>query len=187
MTFTYSEPKGWLSCIHSFIWKWLLCLPARYKMLRAIHMWRRQPSWGLAWQMVTHFSPLCTGFWNSHGNRTWTHQRNDGLLQVSGKIDTNCVSRAFLSRVDFYMCLETRFISQTASYSGKQGSKSTWFKDWCPTASPAMVPLGHPDAASGASCKWKQERKVPSGQSRGSLGRFGLTEKESSDFHRAGS
>lgn len=54
-------------------------------------------------------------------------------------IEISHMSRAPLSRVGCYLCLETRSVLQTSSSSGKQGSRLTWFKDWFPTASLAFL------------------------------------------------
>lgn len=155
-----SGPKGML--FHAFTCSLKDC---SFTCLPSARCWDELPYEGSPhgdWQGRSHsFSPLYTGFWSSHGKSTWTHQWSDVLwLQVSGETKTSSVSRARLSRVECYLCLETRFVLQNASSGGKHGSKLTWCEDWCPTESSAFGPIDLPDvAAAGASCKWQIGRK----------------------------
>lgn len=134
-------------------------MPAMCQVLRENHIWR-QLLWRLAWQESLIFSSL-----HRFLKQPWQQYLNPPVkwcLTTTGQWGhwASNVSSAPLSRVECYLCLETRFVPRTASSHGKHGSKLIWFKDWFPTASPVFGPRGHPDAvAAGAFCRWQIGKK----------------------------
>lgn len=135
-------------------------MPAMCQVLREAHIWR-QPSWVLAWQESLIFSSL-----HRFLKQPWQEYLNPPVkcLTTAGQwgdwdqqweqIQSSSFKSGVLSVLGDQIC------PQTASFSGKYGSKLTWFKDWFPTTSPASGPIGHPDVvAAAASCRWQIGRK----------------------------
>lgn len=128
-------------------------------MLRAIHVWR-QPSWGLAWQMVTHFllftqvSEAAMATVPEPTNEVMAYYRSVGKLIPVMWTGLPSQEWSVSSVLEDQICPPKLPLS-VASRVPRQ----TWFKDWFPTISLALALIGHLDVAAGTACRGQTGRK----------------------------